>query len=141
MIRKLEKEDIDEVMKIWLDTNINTHDFIDENYWKDHFEDAKNGILNVDSYVYEENKQIVGFIGVIDGYIAGIFVKKDMQGRGFGKQLIDNCKQKYKRLSLYVYEKNTKAIEFYKNMGFEIVKKGIDKPTKEEELYMKWTRK
>ncbi len=123
MIRKLEKQDIDEVMKIWLETNIHTHDFIDENYWKQHFEDAKDGILNVDSYVYEENKQIVGFIGVIDGYIAGIFVKENMQGKGIGKQLIDNCKQKYKKLTLHVYEKNTKAIEFYKKMGFKIVKK------------------
>ena len=141
MIRKLEKVDIDEVMNIWLETNISTHDFIDKNYWKYHYNDVRDGILNADTYVYEENNEIVGFIGLVDGYIAGIFVKKDMQGRGIGKNLINTVKEKYKELTLNVYEKNAKAIDFYKSIGFEIIKREIDEQTKESELFMKWIKK
>lgn len=141
MIRKLEKVDIDEVMNIWLETNISTHDFIDKNYWKYHYNDVRDGILNADTYVYEENNEIVGFIGLVDGYIAGIFVKKDMQGKGIGKNLINTVKEKYKELTLNVYEKNAKAIDFYKSIGFEIIKRGIDEQTKESELFMKWIKK
>ena len=32
MIRKMEKEDLDRVSKIWLDTNIKAHDFIPAQY-------------------------------------------------------------------------------------------------------------
>lgn len=141
MIRKLEKVDIDEVMNIWLETNISTHDFIDKNYWKYHYNDVRDGILNADTYVYEENNEIVGFIGLVDGYIAGIFVKKDMQGKGIGKNLINTVKEKYKELTLNVYEKNAKAIDFYKSIGFEIIKREIDEQTKESELFMKWIKK
>ena len=141
MIRKLEKVDIDEVMNIWLETNISTHEFIDKNYWKYHYNDVRDGILNSDTYVYEENNEIVGFIGLVDGYIAGIFVKKDMQGKGIGKNLINTVKEKYKELTLNVYEKNAKAIDFYKSIGFEIIKRGIDEQTKESELFMKWIKK
>lgn len=35
MIRPLRKDDRNRVMQIWLDTNINTHDFISEDYWKE----------------------------------------------------------------------------------------------------------
>ena len=37
MIRKLEKEDINNIMEIWLDSTIKGHDFIDEKYWRDNY--------------------------------------------------------------------------------------------------------
>jgi len=56
--------------------------------------------------VYEKDNKILGFIGIIDGYIAGIFVKDGMQGNGIGKILIDTCKKDSNELTLNVYEKN-----------------------------------
>lgn len=32
MIREFKEKDINEVMEIWLDTNIKAHKFVDENY-------------------------------------------------------------------------------------------------------------
>ena len=89
MIRKLETNDIDEVMNIWLETNIKAHKFIDKKYWENNYNEVKKGILNADTYVFEKNNQIMGFVGIIDGYIAGIFVKESMQRNGIGKQLIN----------------------------------------------------
>ena len=141
MIRKLETNDIDEVMNIWLETNIKAHKFIDKKYWENNYNEVKKGILNADTYVFEKNNQIMGFVGIIDGYIAGIFVKESMQRNGIGKQLINKSKEKYKKLTLNVYEKNKQAIKFYQNQGFNIVNKSIDEQTKEIELFMEWTKK
>ena len=34
MIRKFRETDLDSIMKLWLETNISAHDFIDEKYWQ-----------------------------------------------------------------------------------------------------------
>ena len=41
MIRQCTNDDIDTVMKIWLDTNIRAHDFISADYWKCNFDMVK----------------------------------------------------------------------------------------------------
>ena len=139
MIRKLNKKDIDEVMNIWLETNINTHIFIKRKYWEDNFEYVKKEISNSEVYVYEKEKQIVGFVGIRDGFIEGIFVKENMRHIGIGKDLINKCKKKYSKLELQVYEKNNNAIKFYQKEGFKIIDRQLDKDNNEIELIMKWT--
>ena len=37
VIRQLQKEDIDKIAQIWLDGNIDAHDFIPVAYWQNHF--------------------------------------------------------------------------------------------------------
>lgn len=140
MIRKLEEKDINEVMNIWLETNIKAHNFIPEQYWENNIENVKNEILKAEVYVYEKEKKIVGFVGIVKDYVAGIFVTKDMQNNGIGKQLINKCKEKRNELTLEVYEKNKNAINFYKKEGFYIISQNIDDQTKEIELCMKWNK-
>lgn len=140
MIREFKEKDINEVMEIWLDTNIKAHKFVDENYWKKHYEEVKQAILDAKVYVYEKKGKIIGFVGIIDGYIAGIFVKYGMQGNGIGKILIDEGKKDNKELTLNVYKKNEKAFKFYIREGFHIIKESIDNDTDENELLMKWEK-
>ncbi len=136
MIRKFKIQDIDFIMDIWLKGNIKAHDFIDENHWRDNFEMVKGMIPKADIYVYEDNGYIAGFVGVMDGYIAGIFVREDMQSKGIGKELIEECKKNYKILSLNVYENNQKAVKFYLREGFKIDRKQNDETTGEIEYLM-----
>ena len=42
MIRKMKQEELNEVMNIWLETNIKAHNFIPQKYWEDNFEFVKN---------------------------------------------------------------------------------------------------
>jgi len=141
MIRKLEKQDINEIMDIWLNTNILTHEFISEEYWNSNFESVKKEILNADNYVFEENSVIEGFIGIINGYIAGIFVRKDKQSKGIGKKLIEYCKSIHPELTLKVYQKNKKAIKFYHREKFETKERYIDEKNREIEILMSWRKK
>ena len=53
---------------------------------------------------------------------------------------MNKCKEKYDKLTLNVYEKNEKAVNFYKKEGLYVVSKQLDEQTKEMELLMKWQK-
>ena len=140
MIRVLEEKDVDTVAKIWLETNIKTHDFIASNYWKEHYEIIKDMFLQAEVYVYEIEKEIMGFIGLDKEYIEGIFVLDQYQKRGIGKALLNHVKAKKEHLSLNVYQKNLNAIQFYQREDFCIQYEDVDENTGEKEYRMVWNR-
>lgn len=127
-------------MLIWLNTNTRAHHFIEKEYWTSNFDMVKNILPQAEIYVYEIHNKIEAFVGIDNGYIAGIFVSEKMQSKGIGKLLLDKCKQFYTNLSLCVYEKNNRAVQFYIREGFTIDKNQTDKNTGEIEYLMVWTR-
>lgn len=138
MIRKLKETDINKVAEIWLDTNIKAHDFIPEKYWKDNFNMVKDMFPQSEIYIYENGKIIQGFIGRDNDYIAGIFVSSEAQSQGIGKVLLDFVKTKKEKLRLNVYQKNTRAIQFYQREGFKIQNENLDINSGEKEYVMTW---
>ncbi len=81
MIRQYAECDIDTLMQIWLDTNIQAHNFISPDYWRNNFDMVRKMLPYAEIYVYEDeySNQIDGFIGLNDNYIEGIFVKEATQ--------------------------------------------------------------
>lgn len=140
MIRKMEKSDTEKAMEIWLDTNIHAHSFIPEKYWEGNFQAVAEMLPQAEVFLYEEeaSKEMLGFIGLDGGYIAGLFVRGAAQSRGIGKQLLDFVKERKGRLTLSVYQKNTRAIRFYQREGFLIQRTGTDENTGETEYAMMW---
>lgn len=137
MIKKLDLNQLDEVMKIWIDTNIEAHSFIPKEYWINNFTLVKQMMPHADIYVFDENSIIKGFIGIMEqSYIAGLFVKKEYQREGIGHKLIEHCKSKYKYLKLDVFEKNENALNFYYKNNFKVLDKKINEETKELEYTM-----
>ena len=138
MIRKLQDADIDRVADIWLDANLKAHSFISPQYWKGNFETVKKMLPKAEVYVYENDREIWGFIGLNGEYIEGIFVSGEMQSRGIGKRLLDFVKTKKTELRLNVYQKNMRAIRFYQREGFKILREGMDEATGEKDYEMTW---
>ena len=135
MVRLFEFRDLDKIMDIWLQGNLEAHSFISAEYWKKNFDSVKSVLPNAEVYVYEEGKEILGFIGIDAEYIAGIFVAAGHKGRKIGHQLIETVKRK-KRLSLHVFEKNTAAMAFYQAEGFKVQERMTEKETGERECLM-----
>ena len=81
------------------------HDFIAETYWDEHFEMVEGMLGDAEIYVFEEQGQIKGFVGLDGEYIAGIFVREKEQSLGIGKQLLDFVKSLKGQLKLNVYQK------------------------------------
>lgn len=104
MIRALQKADIERVVDIWLDTNLKAHNFIPGQYWKNNIDLVKEMLPQAEVYVYENDCQIEGFIGLNDEYVEGIFVRDEMQSQGIGKLLLNFVKEKKMKLYLNVYQ-------------------------------------
>ena len=140
MIREFKQTDIDNVMEIWITENIRAHDFIPKEYWEKNFEYVKKILPNAEIYVYVENEKIVGFIGLNDNYIEGIFIDSKYQYKGIGTALLNKAKKLKDELTLSAYKKNTKAIQFYLKNEFKIVEKNIDQENDEVEYIMLWKK-
>lgn len=140
MIRKLRESDLSAVMKIWLDTNIKSHNFVSKEYWTSNYEMVKEILPKSEIYVYEEEDTnlIDGFIGLLDSYLAGLFVKDTAQSKGIGKQLLDYAKSIKSEMTLSVYQKNIRAVHFYQREQFQIQSENIDDNTNEKEFIMIW---
>lgn len=138
MIREYKKDDLEQILEIWINENISAHSFINKEYWIDNYKFVKQELPKSNVYVYEINNKIIGFIGLNNKYIEGIFVKNKMQSQGIGKELIKKAKQINKELELNVYEKNIRAIRFYEKQGFIITKRFIDKETDQFQYTMEW---
>lgn len=127
-------------MKIWLKTNIAAHDFIPEDYWLGNYDMVKKMLPDATVFIYDENHVITGFIGLIENYIAGIFIDANNQSKGTGKALLDYAKKTHSELSLEVYKKNPRAVKFYLREGFSVSNEKTDNNTGESELTMNWTK-
>jgi ribosomal protein S18 acetylase RimI-like enzyme len=140
MIRRFENKDLEKIMEIWLNTNIQAHSFIDKDYWENNFDFVKSILPDAEIYIYESEGKIKAFVGIDNGYIAGIFVSDEIQSKGIGKQLLSKIKELYSELSLTVYKKNEKAVGFYQREQFVIKQEQIDKNTGEVEYLMLWNK-
>ena len=138
-IRALRRADIGRVMELWLDANLKAHSFIPTAYWKSNFDAVKEMLPQAEVYVYEDASEIDAFVGLNGTYIEGIFVSGEMQSRGIGKRLLDFVKTKRTKLCLNVYQKNTRAIDFYQREGFKIRCEGLDESTGEKDYEMVWS--
>lgn len=140
MIREFQISDTQIVMQLWLAGNEDAHSFIAKEYWKANFEEVEKQLLKADIFVYDLNGEIKGFIGLMDEYIAGIFVDKAYRSQGIGRQLLEYVKQLHSTLSLNVYQKNERALRFYRENRFTIVSKQNDEHTGEIEFTMIWNK-
>lgn len=141
-IRPLQAQDVPAVLRLWLDTNCAAHSFIPKEYWAAQYALVGELLPQAEVYVYENAAvaQIDGFIGLTDDYIEGLFVRADAQRQGIGRQLLCCAKERRAALHLSVYQKNTRAVAFYRRERFVLEAEGRDEATGEAELRMGWRR-
>ena len=127
MIRKFETRDLDTVMQICLHGNLDTHAFIAASFWTEHFEMVRDMLPQAELYVHEDEntRQIDGVIGLTENHIEGIFVAKAARSKGIGRALLEYAKSHKPRLDLSVYQKNERALAFYRREQFTVQSEGI----------------
>ncbi len=138
MIREFEIKDIDAIMNIWKKENIRAHSFIPKEYWESNYDFVKEILPNAEVYVEFVKDKVVGFIGIIDNHIEGIFVDHHHQGNGVGTALLHEAKTSKYHLILHVYKQNANAIRFYQKNDFVITEEHNDENTGEIECTMNW---
>lgn len=143
MITKLNSfsdRDLEQLAQIWLNGNLQAHSFIPAQYWKNQFVNIKKMLPEANIFVYRNNETIIGFLGELDGYIAGLFVNMNYRNQGVGSRLINYLKQINDKLTLSVYVDNINAVNFYENKDFIIDSVGMDTETDSKEYHMIWEK-
>jgi putative acetyltransferase len=103
---------------------------------KENIEYFKSRVEKSSIYIAVSDKKFAGFIDLTPQWINHLYVDKNFQNKGVGKQLITFAKsQSTDKLYLWVFEENQKAIRFYERENFTLVeKRDIDKADNEEDL-------
>ena len=137
-VRKYIPRDAEEVMEIWLLSNVKEQSFIPKKYWNKNFTEIKRVIGIASVYVYEEAGKIVGFIASMENVMVGIYVEEDYRDHGVGKVLLDKLKADMGGLEASVYTKNKRALDFFGREKFEGKTFMVDQATGEEQVLLEW---
>ena len=133
--------DLKRVMRIWYDGNLEAHDFIPKEYWDKNISYVKRNLPQLEVYVYEVDGYVVGFVGIDEGYVSGLFVDKEYRGVGIGTKLVSYVKELYDFFTLHVFENNYGAVTFYENRGLLIKEEGVHEDLGEVEYLMYYRKK
>lgn len=121
-IRPYRADDNAALTQIWYAASRIAHGFLgDETLARHRRLVAETYLPQVETWVACSGDQPVGFLGLIDSYIGGLFVAPDAQGMGVGRALIAHGLCLKGRLDLDVYTANRGALGFYTNLGFQEV--------------------
>ena len=140
MIRKWGAESLDPLLTLWLESTTFAHPFIDAQYWHDSLGLVRNAYLPAaETWVWEEKNTLLGFVSVMDNqFVGALFVAPKALHRGIGSALLNHVKQRYPELSLEVYQKNSRAVNFYHALGFRIEDGAWQEETQHPTWIMHW---
>jgi putative acetyltransferase len=118
------KSEFPQLLSVWESSVSATHDFLRNG----DMEFFKKIIIEKDvfSHVFitaaiDENKNIIGFAGVLGDNLEMLFVKEAFIGKGVGKLLMLHSINNLHVTKVDVNEQNTRAAAFYRHFGFKTV--------------------
>ena len=124
MIRKHTEQDLEQIINVWDKSSSLAHPFLNSTFVEKVKSDMTNlYIPNSETWVYEIDNSIVGFISMLDNEIGGLFVLPDNHAKGIGTRLVDFIKKEHSNLEVEVFEKNHIGRAFYNKYGFEKIGK------------------
>lgn len=141
MIRPAVREDIPQLVDIWLRASLLAHDFIPEAFWHERAADmARIYLPRAEIDVLEAAGRALGFAALNGNHLEALFVDPDVQSFGHGTQLMAHAMGKRERITLCVYSRNVRAVSFYRRLGFQVVEERREPVSGENETLMSWSR-
>ena len=118
-IRPYTPEDRDRLVEIWHQASRVGHPFLSERDLSEQKVLVKDIYLpKAENWVATDAGEPVGFIGLLDCFVGGLFVHPSAHGRGVGRALIEHAAEVKRQLEVEVYALNAGALEFYQRLGF-----------------------
>ncbi|CAB3960301.1 MULTISPECIES: GNAT family N-acetyltransferase [Burkholderia] len=119
-IRAYEASDLHTLSAIWFDASLLAHPFLGEARLREQRTLIEQVYLpTAETWVACRAGELVGFIGLLDASIGGLFVAPAMQGHGIGRALVEHALARKGTLELEVYADNRDAHAFYARLGFD----------------------
>ena len=141
MIRKYEESDLETVVDIWYQSSNVAHPFLDPKFVEKVKKDMHDiYIPNSETWVYEVDGEIIGFIGMIGNEIGGLFVSPNQHSKGTGTKLVNFIKEQHEVLEVEVFKKNKIGRGFYDKYGFKFMNEYFDEASNNEVLRLKYSK-
>lgn len=119
MIRPLEPTEVDELIGVWLASTIPGQSFLPEEHWRRMEPEIRDQLLPIaETWVIEENGEMVAFMSLLGNLIGGLFTHPDNQGKGHGRALVEHARGRVDPVLVEVFSANEKAMAFYRSCGF-----------------------
>ena len=138
MIRKHKEQDLEQIINVWYQSSTIAHPFLSTSFVEKVKSDMTNlYIPNSETWVYEIDTEIVGFISMIDNEIGGLFVLPKNHSTGIGTKLVNFVTDFHNELEVEVFEKNKIGRAFYNKYGFILIKEFDHKKSGERVLRLR----
>ncbi|NUQ26167.1 MAG: GNAT family N-acetyltransferase [Saprospiraceae bacterium] len=139
MIRKREEKDNDEIMHVWYEASSLAHPFLESDFVEKVKKDLRDSYIpNTETWIYEDNNAVIGFISMFGNEIGGLFVLPDNHLKGIGTQLVNFISELHGDLEVEVFEKNAIGRAFYKKYGFVQIKRYYHTESKNDVLRLRY---
>lgn len=137
MIRERKEEDTNAIVEVWYSSFTLAHPFIEDAFKEKVKKDMRElYIPNADTWIFEEDDTLIGFISMLGNEIGGLFVNPEHFSKGVGSQLVDHVSEMHEELEVEVFEKNRIGRAFYDKYGFKQIKQYTHAETNCEMLRM-----
>ena len=130
MIRPYQPDDVESVLDVWFAAASLAHPFLTPAFMADERETIRSVYMPItQTWVYEQEGRIIGFISLLGNEVGAIFVDPAFQGRGVGRALMDQARGLHPVLELEVFAANRLGRAFYDRYGFTYLSQHIHEPT------------
>jgi putative acetyltransferase len=130
MIRKYDEQDLDDLLAAWEAASEVAHPFLTKEFLASERENIPNLYLpNAETWVFEADGRVVGFIALIGNEVGAIFVQPSHHGKGIGRGLMDKAREVRDELEVEVFKANMIGRAFYAKYGFEPVEEKVHDKT------------
>jgi len=130
MIREYESADLEEILNTWEAASAIAHPFLSEEFVEQERQNIPNIYIPLaETWVWEADGRVVGFIALIGNEVGAIFVEPEFQGAGIGRALMDLARDRRGELEVEVFTANAQGRAFYAKYGFELMHEKIHEPS------------
>ncbi|MEL7034700.1 MAG: GNAT family N-acetyltransferase [Cyanobacteria bacterium J06592_8] len=128
-------------MSAWENASKIAHPFLTEEFLERERYNIPNVYLpNADTWVAENEEEVIGFIALIGSEVGAIFVQPCFQGRGVGFALMNKAQELHGNLEVEVFKDNAIGRQFYSSYGFKYLEEKLHEPTGKQLLRLKFIK-
>ena len=141
MIRKYTEKDCEALIEVWFTASQVATPFLSNEFLAEERDNIpKIWLSKADTWVFDAEGVVAGFISLIGNEVGAIFVHPDYQGRGIGRELMDHVASLRDYLYLDVFEENAIGRRFYDRYGFQFERKHVHEQTGQMQIRMDYKR-
>jgi putative acetyltransferase len=137
-IRPYINDDLEAVLLAWETASTLAHPFLTAEFRQTERHNIPTVYLPAaDTWVAEEDGQVIGFISLIGNEVGALFVQPAFHGKGVGRALMNQAKALHDELEVEVFAANDIGQNFYQKAGFTWLHDYLHEPTGQKMLRLK----